>query len=355
MPMIRRNVLALVLTILASALPVAVQAADGPAGLDAAKAALTQALGTLGETKDSPNILVLTNAAYARMDGKTAERFLDTITEVTGATFGSRSLLSIHSSMLSPFWFSLYSKDKQKIVFCARKDGTFASQKIDARPDSLFEPETWKTVREGLVAGRLFSVASISLAWAANADSMALQAASFHDHFCPGVNYGLIMGDYIEKNFPLGPDDFYVFAVAPSNCAADALQVMYNTTTGKGGDFGMGISKQMQEKYAVGGIKPSAVVLRVNKKNDVCDALALGIDSARLYADMKLREADLSPPGGQENPLFHIARVRASRELCQMPRGKRIGYVVELKKISGKASLAEKITANDPYAAIWGN
>jgi hypothetical protein len=251
-------------------------------------------------------------------------------------------------------WFSLYSKDKQTIVFCTLKDGAFVSQEIDARPESLLTPDAWTTARDGLIGGRLFSVASISMAWAGNPDFMALQAASFHDHFCPGVNYGLIMGDYIEKNFPLGPDDAYVFAVAPSNCAADALQVMYNTTTGKGGDYGMAISREQQGKYAVGGVKPSAVVLRVNRKKDVCDALALGIDSARIFADLKLNEADLNPPGGQQNPLFHITRTRVSRELCQMPKDKRIGYVVELKKMSGKASLAEEITANDPYGPIWG-
>ncbi|MFZ5813067.1 MAG: FmdE family protein [Thermodesulfobacteriota bacterium] len=354
MPMARRGAGIVLPVMLLLGMLLSTHAAGGADGPDAAKAALSRSLTALGEAKGSPDLLVLTNAAYARLDGKTAERFLDDVTEVTGASLGSRSLLSIHSSMLAPFWFSLYSKNKQKIVFCALKDGAFASQEIDAAPDALLAPDNWKTIRDGLIGSRLFSVASISLAWTGNPDFMALQAASFHDHFCPGVNYGLIMGDYIEKNFPLGPDDRYVFAVAPSNCAADALQVMYNTTTGKGGDYGMGISKEQQAAYALNGITPSAVVLRVNTKKDVCDALALGIDSARLYADMKLDEADLAPPGGQQNPLFHITRVRASRELCRMPKEKRIGYVVELKKMSGKASLAGEITANDPYAPIWG-
>jgi hypothetical protein len=37
-----------------------------------------------------------------------------------------------------------------------------------------------------------------------------------------------------------------------------------------------------------------------------------------------------------------------------MPKDKRIGYVVELKKMPGTAALAEDITANDPYGPIWG-
>jgi formylmethanofuran dehydrogenase subunit E-like metal-binding protein len=354
MPTTRRRTFSLILALLLLWSAIPAKAALSASGLDQAKAALEQAMADVGEKKGSQTLLVLTNAAYARLDGDSAVGFLDAATAVTGATFGARSLLCVHSSMLSPLWFSLYSPASNTIVYTAQKDGAFSSQKIDASPEHLFAPDNWKAAGSGIIGGSLFSVASISLAWAVTPDYMSLQAASFHDHFCPGVNYGLILGDYIEKRFPLGPGDAYVFAVAPSKCAADALQVIYNTTTGKGGDYGMGISEADLAKYAVNGVKPTAVVMRVNRKNDVCDALALGIDSARLYADIKMNEADLAPEGGQKNPLFYIARTRASREICRLPKEQRMGYVVELAKTSGKADLADKITANDPYARVFG-
>lgn len=354
MSMVRRRAFSLILALLLLWSAIPAPAARGASGMDQAKAALEQAMAEVGEKKGSQALLVLTNAAYARLDGDSAVGFLDVATAVTGATFGARSLLGVHSSMLSPLWFSLYSPASNTLVYAVQKDGAFAAQKIDANPGHLFAPDNWKAAGSGIIGGSLFSVVSISLAWAVTPDYMSLQAASFHDHFCPGVNYGLIIGDYIEKRFPLGPGDAYVFAVAPSRCAADALQVMYNTTTGKGGDYGMGISEADLAKYAVNGVKPTAVVMRVNRKNDVCDALALGIDSARLYADIKMSETELSPAGGGQNPLFYIARTRASREMCRLPKEQRIGYVVELAKTSGKADLADKITANDPYAKVFG-
>ncbi len=354
MPITRHSTFSLILAMLVLWSVVPAPEARGAAGMDQAKAALEQAMAEVGETKGSQALLVLTNAAYARLDGDAAVGFLDAATAVTGATFGARSMLSVHSSMLSPLWFALYSPASNTLVYAVQKDGAFAAQKIDASPEHLLVPENWKAAGSGIIGGSLFSVASISLAWAVRPDYMSLQAASFHDHFCPGVNYGLIIGDYIEKRFPLGPGDAYVFAVAPSKCAADALHVMYNTTTGKGGDYGMGISEADLAKYVVNGVKPTAVVMRVNRKNDVCDALALGIDSARLYADIKMNEADLAPEGGPKNPMFYIARTRASREICRLPKEQRMGYVVELAKTSGKADLADTITANDPYAKVFG-
>lgn len=339
------------LFVLFAALPGPAQA--GP-GLEAARSALEKALAESGAAKGAKDILILTNAPSVRLDGDSAVAFLDTARDVAGVSIGARSLLPVHSSMLAPFWFSVYDAASGTLIYAMHKDGAFASQKIDARPEAIFTPENWKTASTGLIGGSIFSVVSISLAWAVHPDYISLAAASFHDHFCPGVNYGLIIGDYIEKNLPLGPGDAYVFAVAPSRCAADALQVMYNTTTGKGGDYGMAISDADAAKYATNGIAPTAVVMRVNKKNDVCEAVAFGIDSKRLYADIKLDEAGLSPQGGPQNPVYFITRTKAARELCRLPKEQRMGYVVELARTSGKAALAEQVTANDPYAHVFG-
>jgi hypothetical protein len=51
--------------------------------------------------------------------------------------------------------------------------------------------------------------------------------------------------------------------------------------------------------------------------------------------------------------MFWIARVKASRELARLPREQLLGYIVELNKFSGKASLTDEIAGGDPYALVW--
>ncbi len=87
----------------------------------------------------------------------------------------------------------------------------------------------------GLVGKNLFSVVSISLTWAVSPPWPLLLASTFHDHFCPGLNAGYILAEYIAANLPLGPGEQYVTVTAPGKCPADALQVLFNTTGGERG------------------------------------------------------------------------------------------------------------------------
>jgi hypothetical protein len=61
----------------------------------------------------------------------------------------------------------------------------------------------------------------------------------------------------------------------------------------------------------------------------------------------------MAPQGGPGNPMFWIARVKMSRELVRLPKERLLGYVAELKRFSGKASLAEEVAGSDPYALVW--
>ena len=127
-------------------------------------------------------------------------------------------------------------------------------QTIDARPEAVLSPEGWQKAAGGLIGPHVFSVVSLSMTWAVDPPWHLLMAAAFHDHFCPGVNSGYIAGQYVMDKLPLGPGDKYVFVTAPAKCAADALQVMFNTTTGKSGGYAMAIGGKQLGAYASGGV-----------------------------------------------------------------------------------------------------
>jgi hypothetical protein len=93
--------------------------------------------------------------------------------------------------------------------------------------------------------------------------------------------------------------------------------------------------------------------MRVNTKNDTCKGVVLGFDWDKANADAGMKDEDLSPQGGPDNPMPWISRVKMSRELARLPSERLMGYVLELKSFSGKANLADKVAGGDPYAAVW--
>lgn len=349
----KMNLLVVIFLVAGFMLTASSWAADKPTWLDPAKEALGRAMAEMNVSKSDANLLLLTNAGYGTVDNQSTEAFLSAAFAVTGCHMGSRSLLAVHTGVQEPLWCSLYRKDIGQLVFFKWTGKGFEQQIIDASPVGILASEGWEDAAGGIIGARIFSVVSISLTWAVEPPWTLLQAAAFHDHFCPGVNSGFIAGEYLMDHLPLGPGEKYVFVTAPGKCAADALQIMFNATAGKSSGYAMAIDGSLLQKYAKAGVQPSLVAMRVNNKSDTCDGRVLGFDWNRAYQDAGVKPGEMSPKGGPANPVFWIARVKMSRELARLPRDKLLGYIVELKSFAGTAKLADKVAGGDPYAAVW--
>lgn len=323
--------------------------------MDMAGQALTAAMKEIGVSKGDNNLLILTNAGYGQVNQQTTEAFFDLFGDISGTSQGKHSLLAVQSSLAEPLWASLFRKDIGKMVFIMWQADGFQSQVIDASPSGILNPEGWKKASSGLIGPKIFSVMSISHTWTVDPDWTLLKAATFHDHFCPGLNYGYIAGRYVMEKLPLGPGDRYMFIVVPSRCAADALQVMFNTTPGKQSVFSMNASEKTLEQYASDGVPPSLIAMRVNNNNNVTNGLVLGLDWGKIFSDTGIKPEEFAPQEGPRNPLFFISRVKVSRELAAMPMEQLFGYLKELKSFDGDASLAMQTAHGDPYATIWQN
>jgi formylmethanofuran dehydrogenase subunit E-like metal-binding protein len=328
-------------------------AADELAWGKPAREALGRAMSEIGVAKADPDLLVLTNAGYGTVGNHSTEVFLDTVWEETGCSLGKRSLLPVHSGIQEQLWCSLYRKDTGKLIFIKWTGKAFEQQIIDACPARILTPDGWQEAAGGIIGPRIFSVVSISLTWAVEPPWPLLQAALFHDHFCPGVNSGFIAGEYLMDTLPLRPGEKYVFVAAPGKCAADALQMMLNATAGKSSGYAMAITSKALAKYARGEIQPSIVAMRVNRQSDTCDGRILGFDWNKAYTETGVKAKEIAPQGGTADPMFWIARTKMSRELAHFPKAKLTPYIVELKSFSGKASLADRFAGGDPYAAVW--
>ena len=328
-------------------------AADKPAWLDSGRVALNRAMTEINLPKADSNLLVLTNAGYGTIGNQSTEAFLDTALLETGCSMGSRSLLPLHTGVQEPLWCSLFRKDTGKVVFLKWTGKGFEQQMIDASPAKILTQEGWREASSGLIGHRMFSVVSLCVTWAVDPPWTLLLAATFHDHFCPGVNSGYIAGQYLVEKLSLGPGDKYLFVASPGKCYADALQVMFNTTAGKRSCYAMAMNEKTLARYAKGGVQPSIIAMRVNRKANTCHGRVLGFDWNKAYEDTGVKAEEMAPKGGPGNPMFWVARTKMSRELARLSKDKLFGYIVELKSFSGKANLADKAAGGDPYNVVW--
>ncbi len=311
---------------------------------------MKDALSDIGLPAADKRLFMLTNAGYGQIENRTSEAFLDIAYGATGCTIGSRSLLPVHSPFYEPLWASLYRKDTGAILFVRWAADGIKKQKINAAPEAILTPAGWKEATAGAIGKNLFSIVSISLAWSTNPPWTLLQTASFHNHFCPGVTIGYLAGLALQEKFPRGDGDRYVFVSAPAICWADSLQIMFDTTAGKGGGYTNTIDEKELEKYAQNGVVPMLVAMRVNNENDRCEGVVLGFDWDKAFAATGvIKDEFLSKDG----PLSKISGTKMAWRLCGAPVEKNLSYIVELKSFSGTAALANMAAKGDPYAVVW--
>jgi len=318
-----------------------------------AQEALKMAFAKMELPKGDPNLLVLTNGGYGQIGRQSTEPFLDIAQTVTGASLGTRSLLPVHSSVNTPLWCSLFRKDTGRLIFLKWEGQQFVQQEVEASPEKILTPEAWKAAAAGPIGPFLFSVVSISLTWTVEPPWPLVLAATYHDHFCPGVNSGYIVAEYCHEKLPLRAGDQYIFVAAPGKCAADALQVIFNTTPGKTSGYAMDIAPAALAKYEQNKVLPMVVAMRVNRKADTCEGAVIGFDWNKAYRDTGVKAEEMAPPGGARDPMFWIARVKMSRELARLSKTSLLGYLAEMKRFSGKTRLAEQVAAGDPYGVLW--
>ena len=243
------------------------------------------------------NLIVLTNAGYSELDGVSTQDVLDGLTAVTGVSRGKNTLAEIHSAPWDPLWIAVFDRESGYCAYLEIKDsdsnipetpdeGVFAVatiERIDA--DYLYghADEYKDKFEKKMFDGNEFRILTIANAIAKGAPPYVVRTVEFHDHYCPGVNSGILMANYIKKNFP--PDDkgYFIQSVTPW-CKEDALQVILNVTAGK-----RNYSIYLPSDADIAARKPDlkdvcTIVYRHNKENDQWQGIALSF----VWADKKM-------------------------------------------------------------------
>jgi len=316
----------------------------------------------LGLEKGDERLLALTNAGYGSINGGSTEPFLDIISNVTACTMGTKSLLMVHTPEMDPLWCALYRKDNGNVVFMKWTGKEFEQKNYNIASEKILKPSAWKEQSDDFIGKYFFPIVSICHSWAAGISWPMLKSAEFHGHICPGLNVGSIAYEYLKKHHPLRGGEQYVFICSPTNCPADALQVLCDSTAGKALVFSMAMKKDDVAKYSGDlwfkgcPIPPLVTIaMRVNKESNSCEGVVLAIDWEKLFQDAGLSAESFSPKGGKSNPMYFISRTKLSLQLASMPMNKKMAYIKELKSFFGQASMVQTLSQNgsDPYAMIW--
>ncbi|OQB16942.1 MAG: FmdE, Molybdenum formylmethanofuran dehydrogenase operon [Euryarchaeota archaeon ADurb.Bin190] len=287
---IRSKVLALLLLLaLVPGLAVADSAIMEELGSKAAKKAMQD----LKMEKGDADLLILTNAGHAIVDGQTTQAALKGLSAESGNSIGDANLFQVLRPHWKPVWFYFFDKATGEAVFLQADSQALSGSQDDlgALPEEkLFSKISNANVDidylrnntdEGNATfdgkafnGNEFSLAGISNVWARGGAFDFIQATCFHDHLCPGVTSGLFLAKYVEEKLPINniSAESYKVIACPNWCKDDLLQMRWDATPGKSSMFVMALTDA--EKKAVPGI--AGIYIRWNDTVKEGDALALG-------------------------------------------------------------------------------
>jgi len=170
------------------------------------------------------NIIVLTNAGYAEVNGASTQAALDELAEATGVARGNNTLVEIHSSPWTKLWFAVYDKKSglcsyMQVGSSVSGDSVFemqALEQIDFAHLSSHAEEYKAKFDKKVFGGNEFRIVSIVNALVEGAPSYAVRAFEFHDHYCPGVTSGIMMAGYLKNYFPpVSGSDYFVQTFQP--------------------------------------------------------------------------------------------------------------------------------------------
>ena len=208
--------------------------------------------------KDDPNILVMTSASYAIIDGHNTDRCIDGVADASGCTVGKGNLLLIHRSREKPLWFAFFSKNTNECVYL-QVNNTVLGKSVDelnALADEevftkitkanigadklLSEPEAWDEKMKAQIFGggakpfnNEFTIMTIANIWAKGAPPELIRANQFHNHLCPGSASGFLFVKYIDFNLPLEkPSQRYQIIAIKPWCKDDIMQWILEATIG---------------------------------------------------------------------------------------------------------------------------
>ncbi|MCW3130376.1 MAG: FmdE family protein [Methanophagales archaeon] len=328
--------------------------------------------------KGDPDLCVLTDATYVKIEGNTTENYIDLIQNKTGCSIGNGSLLMFHRPRDYPLIIAMFKKGAKanNSYVIALKDG-------DAEPlavlttvpiitkeerEKEWENEYWVnwetsddakgnwTVLEGdlgeigLQKSDAFSITTIASMWGLEAPYDFLRCGEWHNHLCPGVSAGYLITGYIQQNYPLKRGEKYVWITCPPWCKDDAVQTLLDLTPGKRSMF---VKQLLEEQEAELPADIAGIIVKWNETENKGTGVVLQFNWTEANAVSNLNGSSYFPPSFVANPLFWTSRLKGEWGL--MPYLNEPEKFVEMAKefdVTAEMLNRLKMAGINPYVEI---
>ena len=258
--------------------------------------------------KYDPNILAMTDAGYAVVNGKRTENCIDGIMATTGCTVGKGNLLVIHRSRQRPLWFAFFDKTTGDCLYLEVNNSVFDKStgnpmmpsdeelfamivKENVSPDRLlnvsYAPIWNEKMRTGIFGGgsgpftNEFTFMTIPNVWAkGNGSPRELLAASqFHNHICPGLTAGYFILEYLDEYLPLErPSQRYQVIAIPPYCKDDVLQWNLEATIGNKNYVAKDLTEEQQGRLPANAKNVAGIFIRWDSATGTGDGLVLAFN-----------------------------------------------------------------------------
>ncbi|MBU2621152.1 MAG: hypothetical protein KKD92_02390 [Proteobacteria bacterium] len=245
-----------------------------------------------GVSPQKENLIVLTNAGYAEIGNSSTMGFIYGLSNVTGCKRGNNTLEEIHARYDAPLWCAVYDKVSGYCAYLQLKSSKISGDIQKAPVSEIFgittverinadylyaNAETYnKKFGEKIFGGNEFRVVTIANAVAKGVPAYAVRAFEYHDHYCPGVTSGIMMVNYLKKNFSPMPDGSYFVQSVQPWCKEDALMTLLNATPGKGGYSALYSTEADRATWKPEAKDSSTIVYRKDKNTKKWDGVVLG-------------------------------------------------------------------------------
>ena len=244
---------------------------------------VSKAMENLKILKGDPDLLVLTNAPYVKINGQSALPFLDQAQGLTGCSVGKGNLLFYQRAQNRPMRLMLFKRSDGNAVIISRISDFWVNETLNISETSISSPSFWENVKKDFKCGSdMFTLAAMANVWANHGPYDFLKSAELHNHICPGLTSGYLMSRYILNHYPLKPGERYTVIACPVWCKEDAFQVVLDCTPGKRGLIVKTLSKEQKAKIKV--VNPAGFLLIWDKNQKSGRCVALSFDFERLKA-----------------------------------------------------------------------
>lgn len=256
--------------------------------------AVTQAMSMMKSQGASPKtgeMIVLTNAGYAEVEGHPTHACLDGLAQAAGVSRGGHTLIEIHSAWNQPLWFAIYDKGSGLCSYLQGDPALLNAASSESLSSDIFAVKVAENIKaenlyaapaeyaekfdSGIFGGNEFRIVTIVNAIEAGAPGYAVRSFEFHDHYCPGVTSGILMANYVKKFFP--KDSYFVQSISPW-CKEDALLVMMNATPGKKGYAVTYATDEDKAKWMEGFEIAATIIYGKNAESEIWEGVLLGFE-----------------------------------------------------------------------------